>query len=95
MEKWHCSLCSHFTARNFFSVMRHIGQVHQFEPNFQVKCGLDGCPLRYTVYESFRVHVYKKHRDLLHNGHGDGIVRVKTEHTLNSPPCRSKFKSPT
>ena len=85
MEKWHCSLCSHFIARNFFSVLRHIGQVHQFEPDFQVKCGLDGCPLRYMVYESFRVHVYKKHRNLLHNvnDHRDGTAHVEPENTLN------------
>ena len=83
--KCRCSLCSHFAARNFLGVLRHIGQVHQFEPNFEVKCGLDGCPLRYTVYESFRVHVYKRHRDVLFNDRGDDLIHVDSEDTPNSP----------
>ena len=32
--------CNEFSVQDFCSVMRHIGQLHQFEPNFQVKCGL-------------------------------------------------------
>ena len=65
MSKWKCSLCSHFSAPSFRGVIRHIGEVHQYEPNFQVKCGVEGCSMRYSVYGSFRSHVYRKHRDLL------------------------------
>ena len=68
--KWKCSLCNEFSAQDFRGVMRHIGQVHQFEPNFQVKCGLDGRAMRYTAYNSFRSHVYRRHRELL----GDSLI---------------------
>ena len=87
-QKRHCSLCNHFAAPNFLGVLKkHIGQVHQFEPSFEVKCGLDGCALRDRAYELFRVHVYKRHRDVLFSDRGDDIVcdRKDSDDTPNSP----------
>ncbi len=79
MVKWNCTICNRFAAQHFLAVLRHIGQVHQFEPNFQVKCGLDGCPLRYTSYPSYRSHVYRKHRNVLMEG-GASDLELEHEH---------------
>ena len=41
-------------------------RIHKFDPNLSLKCGINSCPEEYTVYESFRSHVYRKHRELLY-----------------------------
>lgn len=73
-----CPLCGQFARRTYQGVLRHIGEVHRFSPDFFISCGLpcsplDGsavvkCPATYTKYESFRSHVYKKHREVLCEG---------------------------
>lgn len=60
-----CSLCNRFRGSNFAAVLRHIGNTHRFDPGFFISCGLRFCPATYTNYESFRSHVYRKHRDEL------------------------------
>ena len=64
-----CSICNSFAAATFSSVLRHIGDVHKRQigpsPLVAVWCGIDGCPRSYENYESFRSHVYKKHRHVL------------------------------
>ena len=65
MPKYNCSICNRFAAASFLPVLRHIGQVHQYEANFQVKCGLDSCPCLYRTYNSFKSHVYRKHRSAM------------------------------
>ena len=46
--------------------MRHIGEVHRFDPGLVIHCGIEHCPQTYRNYESFRSHVYRKHRNTLH-----------------------------
>lgn len=60
-----CSLCNRFRGSNFAYILRHIGNTHRFDPGFSIACGLKSCPATYTNYESFRSHVYRKHRDEL------------------------------
>lgn len=64
-----CSICNSFAAASFSSVLRHIGDVQKSQigpsPMVAVWCGIDGCPRSYENYESFRSHVYKKHRHVL------------------------------
>ena len=64
-----CSICNSFAAATFSSVLRHIGDVHKRQngpsPLVAVWCGIDGCLGRTKNYESFRSHVYKKHRHVL------------------------------
>ena len=65
-KKFYCQICRKFSRRCYLGVLQHIRVVHSFEPDFHILCGLDNdCPATYTVYESFRSHVYKKHRELL------------------------------
>ena len=64
-----CTLCSQFAARTYLPVLSHIGSVHRFGATRRIECGIDGCPATYTTntYESFRSHVYRKHRDVLYS----------------------------
>ena len=64
-KKFNCSLCGKFAAIKFLPVLRHIGEVHQYEPGFQVKCGLDDCQKLYQSFSSYRSHMYKKHRSFV------------------------------
>lgn len=41
-------------------------RTHRYETNLSFKCGINSCP-EYTVYESFRSHVYRKHREVLYS----------------------------
>lgn len=47
------------------SVLRHIGSVHSFEPNFHVSCGINDCPRTYENYHSFRKHLNRHHPECL------------------------------
>ena len=62
-----CTICSSFASRSYGPVLRHIGVVHRFGPSCSIRCGIDGCPAAYNSekYESFRSHVYRKHRSVL------------------------------
>ena len=37
--------------------------MHSNEPNFQVACSVQGCPAKFTVYNSLYKHVLKYHKD--------------------------------
>ena len=39
---------------------------HRLDPNLSLKCGINSYTEEYTIYESFRSHVYRKHRDVLY-----------------------------
>ena len=60
-SRYTCPKCHRFSAPSFPSVMRHIGSVHSWKPNFSITCGIDGCPRTYTSYRYFRRHVCKQH----------------------------------
>lgn len=61
-----CQICNLFGGNSFASVLRHIGEIHRFDPGLVIRCGIEHCPQTYTNYESFRSHVYRKHRVVLH-----------------------------
>lgn len=66
VKKFNCQICGKVSRECYLGILRHIRSVHSFEPNFHILCGLDnGCPATYSVFESFRSHVYKKHRESL------------------------------
>ena len=62
---WLCTLCQRYIAGCYGNVLRHV-KCHQYDENFQLKCGINSCQETYTTYESFRSHVYHKHREVLH-----------------------------
>ena len=60
-ESWHCALCNSFQALTLRILLRHYNSVHANEPNFQVVCSVEGCPAKFTLYNSFYKHILKKH----------------------------------
>ena len=72
-----CCLCSSFSGHLFSAILRHIGEIHQHDPNLTIECGIEGCPQTYKNFESFRSHVYRKHRDVLH-------LQTERSHTSTS-----------
>ena len=60
-----CSVCNYFGGQSFSAVLRHMGEIHRYDPNLRIRCGIDCCPQSYTNFDSFRSHVYRKHRDVL------------------------------
>ena len=61
-----CTICDRFRGRSFAAVFRHIGANHRYDPGLSIRCGIQSCPETYTKFESFRSHLYRKHRDVLH-----------------------------
>ena len=62
---YNCSVCNYFGDQSFAAVLRHMGEIHRYDPNLRIRCGIDCCPQSYTNFNSFRSHVYRKHRDVL------------------------------
>ena len=49
-------------------VIRHIGAFHAQDADFNICCGISGCPRTYQKFHSYRQHIYRCHREIL-----DGI----------------------
>lgn len=62
-----CQICNLFGGNTFSAVLRHMGEIHRFDHGLIIRCGIGRCPQTYTNYESFRSHVYRKHREVLHS----------------------------
>ena len=57
-----CWICYRFAAPSLKGIVKHMGNVHSFDPNFRVCCGIDSCSRTYTNFHSFKKHLYRKHR---------------------------------
>lgn len=55
-----CPLCNSFGSHSLSALLRHIGEIHQYDSNFRIQCGLQQCPQTYSNFQS-----YRKHRDVL------------------------------
>ena len=60
-----CSICHQFASPTFGRVFRHVGNVHAFEYNFSVICGISGCEAKFKKLSMWRSHIYRKHRQEL------------------------------
>lgn len=59
-----CNICG--GEFYYFQVfLKHIKNRHSFDPGFQIHCGISGCAKTYYVYSSFRVHLYRCHKNML------------------------------
>ena len=56
-----CPKCSR-RAFTLVKLIRHIVLIHAREANFTMTCGLNDCQRTFSKYESFRRHVYRKHK---------------------------------
>ena len=61
-----CTICNQFASSSYAAVLRHMGS-HRFDPALSIKCGINECSECYKNFESFRSHIYRKHRDILTN----------------------------
>lgn len=85
-----CSLCNCFAGQSFSSVLRHIRNIHKHDPGFQIQCGLEQCPKTYKNYDSFRSHVYRKHRSVLFIQQNETSSSSSTSSNSNYPESRSQ-----
>ena len=62
-----CRVCGAFASSTFAAVLRHIGCTHEGDEQLALVCPVPGCPRQdpYSNFESFRSHMYRKHRDVL------------------------------
>ena len=60
---WPCSLCSVFTTLSLKTLVRHITLRHASQPNFKIRCGVNGCQEQYNKMDSFRKHLRRKHKE--------------------------------
>ena len=61
-----CTICNLFAGKSFSTVLRHMG-THRYDPGLHIRCGINSCTEHYKNFESFRSHVYRKHREALVN----------------------------
>ncbi|KAJ8035843.1 Sterile alpha motif domain-containing protein 3 [Holothuria leucospilota] len=59
-----CSICKTFRTKTFKKLLHHIRFTHSIEPNFCIRCGIDGCERKYRKYTSFYSHLRRSHKIL-------------------------------
>lgn len=59
-----CTICNLFAGHSFSATLRHMG-THRFDAALFIRCGINSCTEQYKNFESFRSHVYRKHREVL------------------------------
>lgn len=57
-----CSICNTFRTITFKKLLHHIRFSHSIEPNFSIRCGIDGCERKYRVFSTFYSHLRKFHK---------------------------------
>ena len=77
-----CQICNKFGGNSYNAVLRHIGEIHRHDPNLSIRCGVHRCPQTYFNYESFRSHVYRKHRDVLY---GASVAHTNSDPHVGTP----------
>ena len=63
-EKFVCTICNAFTHSSFRAVFRHMG-THRADPNLHIACGIDSCAATYKNLDSYKKHIYRRHREVL------------------------------
>ena len=59
-----CQICKQYARVSLKEIIHHIRDMHHHFST-PVRCGVEGCPLTATSYDSLRQHTYKKHRSEL------------------------------
>ena len=81
-----CPVCSKFEGSHLGHLLSHIGVKHSSDLQFFITCGLDNCPQTYSDFGSFRSHVYRKHRNLMHEP-GQTVSDGSISHSMQCPFC--------
>ncbi len=59
-----CYMCNSFRCSTNSALVKHLFQVHSYEPNFMYACHVEQCPRAFTLgstYSSFLSHAARKH----------------------------------
>ena len=83
-----CYMCNSFRCSTNSALVKHLFQVHSYEPNFMYACHVEHCPRAFTLgstYSSFLSHATRKHpnwKELLDQA--PPITRPKLNQSANS-----------
>ena len=58
-----CSICT-YASRNFIKLYNHYTIEHSSDPNFSIRCGVEGCLNSFSNTTSWKSHVIRRHRSL-------------------------------
>jgi hypothetical protein len=75
MAAWRCPICLVFFALTLRILITHVNIEHCTTPGCVIPCGVDGCPMSYTRFNSFYRHVHRDHKHRLD-------VPFEFEHTV-------------
>lgn len=98
-QPFKCPKCSR-RAFTLIKLIQHIGLIHAHEANFTISCGIDECCSTFVKFESYRRHVYRKHRDSCHFKDSvandieipnDDFDEHMSTVAQTPPPCTNKF----
>ena len=64
IEQHICIIFNTFSGSSFRVVFRHMSK-HRSDPQLCIVCGIGSCNEMYKNYDSYRTHVYRKHREYL------------------------------
>ena len=89
-------MCNHFRCSKNSCLVKHLFEVHSYEPNFTYTCQVDHCPRSFSVgskYVSFLQHVSRKHPNWKENldasrpiTHGTFIFNLPDSISSDSDP---------
>lgn len=95
---YNCEMCSGyrvpFVALDIATIFNHYGRYHRHDPNFFVRCKVNGCSASYRKLEGYRSHLRRHHKNIdMQNGdmvgcvNNDNIIEKENEmDCLNQPP---------
>ena len=59
-----CPLCG-IHSRSLQRMLSHVGSMHQYDANFFITCNIQGCMQGFAKFNSYRLHMYRRHRTML------------------------------
>lgn len=74
---YECRMCRGnrvpFVALDIATIFNHYGRYHRHDPNFFVRCNINGCLASYRKLEGLRSHIRRHHKnEPIHNDLTDG-----------------------
>lgn len=66
-ESFVCVCCRQFQSLQLRDLLNHYYVVHSTDLNFSVTCNVEGCPKKFSIYNSFYKHVLRKHEQVYRN----------------------------
>ena len=96
-ERFVCNLCCYSNA-SFQHFQQHYIRLHRHDPSFTVSCGIGACNFTTKRWNTYKVHVYRKHNVLQNKTENVSQINPETvdeeqdeniQNCLNIPPDNS------